>query len=230
VVGSAGVAGAAGVAGSTGPTGPTGVTGPAGSLGASSRYFNYLSIPANTWTTLPTTMDLSLYDYEFDLTITGIVNNNWLYLRFNNDTGVNGWCSTLFFNPTNASSSAPNISAGTYNNNSNGTFVYWYNGGTVSTGPITMKGTYRLSAVNSTTFVVSLMNSQPINMTPSQLNNSPTYLIYATQIQYSYATNVGYQNATRWSPSSISINTSVSAYTTGNVLIREMMKTSSNPL
>jgi hypothetical protein len=55
-------------------------------------------------------------------------------------------------------------------------------------------------------------------------------LVYATQIQYSYATNVGYQNAARWAPSSILINTSGSTYTTGNILIREIMKTNSDPL
>jgi hypothetical protein len=206
-----------------GGNGPTGPAGP-----SASRYFNYLTLPSNSWTIFPSTMNMSLYDYEFDFTITGLVNNNWLYLRFNNDLGLTGWSSALIFNPTNSTTASITIGTGTYNNTAHGSSVYWYNGGGVTGSTITMKGTYRLSAVNANTFVVSLMNNQPINITPSAANANPTYMVFSSQIQYTYATGANQQNATTWTPYSIGIFCSGTAYSSCNVLIRELVKTSSN--
>jgi hypothetical protein len=231
-IGATGPTGTAGATGATGPTGTAGVTGPIGATGpapvisSASRYFNYLSLPSNAWTNLPTNMNLNLYDYELDFTITGLANNTWLYLRFNNDTGVNSWNSTLIFNPT-SGGSAGNItaSAGTYGGPSGNMPYYWYNGGNHSSNSIIMKGTYRLSAVSASVFMVSLMNSQPMNLVTGGSSLGPYYLVYSTQFQYSYSTN----DATRWAPSSIRVvPQDGSTYDTGNVLIREVVKTSSN--
>jgi len=88
-----------------------------------------------------------------------------------------------------------------------------------------MKGTYRLSAVSASVFMVSLMNSQPMNLVTGGSSLGPYYLVYSTQFQYSYSTN----DATRWAPSSIRVvPQDGSTYDTGNVLIREVVKTSSN--
>lgn len=186
------------------------------------RYFNYLSLTANSFTTLPTTMDLSKYDYEFDFTISGLPTNSWLYLRWNGDSGITGWSSVLIFHPT-VNSGSSNITSGVYNNSANGTSIYWYNGGSWSGGgTITMKGTYRISAINYTNFVVSLKNALPINMYDDTVNKTPVYMVYAPQIQYIYSTN----NSTRWSPSSVGVYGS--SFGSGNILIREVIKTNSN--
>ena len=186
------------------------------------RYFAYLSLTPNTFTNLPTTMDLSKYDYEFDFTLPAMPVNNWCYLRFNGDSGMLGWSSILIFNPD-GTSGASNITSGVYNNSSAGTSIYWYNGGSWSGGStLIMKGTYRVSAVSSVSFVVSLKNALPINILQDSINITPKYMVYTPQIQYFYSSN----NLTRWAPTSIAVHTSGS-YTGGNVVMREVIKSSS---
>jgi hypothetical protein len=166
---------------------------------------NNINVSADGFNVLPTNMDLQKYDYLLDFSITGIANNTWLYLRFNNDAvgSLTAWDSCLIFNPNSAAAGNLTVTAGTYTKTGFGNTVYWLNGGSgVGAGqPIQIKATYKISAVNSTTFVVSLEQCQPVSFCPAINNTAPYYQVFASQIKYTYSNN----HATRWAPSHIGI-------------------------
>jgi hypothetical protein len=163
-------------------------------------------------------MDLFKYDYEMDFTINNIVSSSWFYLRFNNDSGLSAWSSTLFFHPNGQSGTT---SIGLYNNGSVGSSIYWLNGGWHS-GYSTLKATYRISAHSSTQFGVYLMQHQPANFVYGD-NINAGYLVFASQIFYNYTTN----NSTRWCPTSMNIIGNTGSFSTGRCLIRQVIKSSS---
>ena len=147
-----------------------------------------------------------------------------MLLRFNGDSGMLGWAITLIFNPSGTSGSQ-NVSAGVYNNNSAGSNIYWVKCGTApgGAGTMIMKGTYRISATSLVTFVVYPKQAQPVNMFQDSVNVSAVDMAYSSQIQYFHSNN----NATRWAPSSIGIFCTSTAFSSGNVLMREVIKSSS---
>jgi hypothetical protein len=182
-------------------------------------YFSEITLTGpNNNLTLPATMDLFKYDYEMDFTINNIVSSSWFYLRFNNDSGLSAWSSTLFFHPNGQSGTT---SIGLYNNGSVGSSIYWLNGGSHS-GYSTLKATYRISAHSSTQFGVYLMQHQPANFVYGD-NINAGYLVFASQIFYNYTTN----NSTRWCPTSMNIIGNTGSFSTGRCLIRQVIKSSS---
>ena len=166
-------------------------------------------------------MDLFKYDYELDFTMENVVGTGaWFFLRFNLDVGLTGWAATLFFNPS-ASSGATSVGS-SYNNASTGNQIYWLNGGTCN-GNMTLKATYRMTAINATQFAINLIQSQPANIV-SATNFNANYLVYATQIFYNYSSN----NPTRWCPTHFNIVTATAnSFNSGRCLIRRVTKTSS---
>ena len=174
-------------------------------------------------------MDLNKYDYELDVSITGLVNNNWLFLRFNNDTGLTSWDSALLFNPNSSALGALNIASGVYNNIANANAIYWLYSGVGVAGtdhPMTMKATYRIAGLTQSCFVIYLKQSQPVSCMPTYNNQGVYYLIFSTQIKYIYSNN----HATRWAPSSIGIFSNIgSNYTSCNICIRQCIKSDSFP-
>jgi hypothetical protein len=186
-----------------------------------STFFTEISLTPNTNLSFPTTMDLFKYDYEMDFTFIDLLNSKWIYLRFNNDVGLTAWASTLLFNPVGTTG---NTTTGAYNNAVHGSsLIYWLYGGVLSgTTRMTLKATYRISAISAQQFVVYLMSSQPVPM-PQADNANETSLIYATKIFYKYSTN----DATRWCPSSFVFSCAAGEFTTGRCLIRQVIKSNS---
>ena len=155
-------------------------------------------------------MDMSKYDYILDFSITGLTNNHWLFLRFNDDSGgLISWDSCLIFNPNGPTFNTINIAEGVYNNSAHGNSVYWLNGGQGAGAgqEIQVKASYKISAVSFNTFVVSLEQCQPVGILPGLNNVSPNYKVFASQIKYRY-NNL---NATRWAPANIGFFTNLSA-------------------
>jgi len=188
-----------------------------------STFFTEISLTPNTNLSFPTTMDLQKYDYEMDFTLFDVLGNQpWFYLRFNQDVGMTAWTGTLFFNP-NATSGGSTI-VGVYNNVAHGaTTIYWLNAGPVSSGRMTLKATYRISAISAQQFVVYLMSSQPVNTAQGDSLNAVS-MVYATNICYRYSTN----NATRWCPSHFAISCTAGDFGSGRCLMRQVIKSSSN--
>lgn len=188
-----------------------------------SRYIFYTQLYAGSYFTFPSTMDLFKFDYEFDFTINGLQNNTWLYLRFNGGSGsLTGWCSTIAFNPV--SGLNPFNVGAIYNSAAHGVnTTYWLNAGSNSTPPMTLKATYRVYAVSQGVFAIALQNSQPVNMTPSNPIAVPQYMVYATQIQYTYTSH-----GSRWMPDSIGIFCDPNNFSDAQLLVREVIKTSNN--
>ncbi len=190
-----------------------------------SMYFTNLSMPHNTFVNLPSTMDLSKYDYELDFTINGLSNVQWLYLRFNNDSNLQAWDSSLTFNPDSATHATANVAGNVYNNSSSGNSIYWlYSGrGTLTNSPITLKVTYRISATDNLCMVVYCMQGQPSGFMPTIGNIGVYYLIWATQIKYKYN-----NSAVTWSPTSMGIMTP-GTYNSANCCIRQCIKSGAVP-
>jgi hypothetical protein len=186
-----------------------------------STFFTEISLTPNTNLSFPTTMDLFKYDYEMDFTFIDVLNSKWFYLRFNNDVGLTAWASTLLFNPIGTTG---NTTTGAYNNSAHGsTQIYLLYGGVLSgTTRMTLKATYRISAISAQQFVVYLMSSQPVPM-PQADSINETSLIYAIKIFYKYSTN----DATRWCPSHFAIRCDAGDFTTGRCLIRQVIKSNS---
>jgi hypothetical protein len=185
-------------------------------------YFTEISLTPNTNLSFPTNMDLFRYDYEMDFTFLTVLPSKWLFLRFNQDVGAIAWAQTLFFNPNSTSGTT---ALAVYNSNQIGyTFCYWLNGGILSSGgTMTLKATYRISAISSQEFVVYLMSSQPANM--AQINSTNAYhMVYATKIYYRYSSN----DATRWSPSHFAISCGAGDFGSGRCLMRQVIKSSSH--
>ena len=191
------------------------------STNSTSIFLDQIALFPNTNLTFPTTMDLFKYDYELDFTMENVVGTGaWFFLRFNLDVGLTGWAATLFFNPS-ASSGATSVGS-SYNNASTGNQIYWLNGGTCN-GNMTLKATYRMTAINATQFAINLIQSQPANIV-SATNFNANYLVYATQIFYNYSSN----NPTRWCPTHFNIVTATAnSFNSGRCLIRRVTKTSS---
>jgi hypothetical protein len=188
-------------------------------------YFTDISLTPNTNLTFPTNMDLFRYDYEMDITlwdVAGIGNGPWFFLRFNNDVGLTAWTANLFFNPD---ATAGGTSFGVYNNIAHGAnSIYWLNAGNVSGNRLTVKATYRISAISAQSFVVYLMSSQPVNMAQANSVNA-RYMVYATKIYYTYSTN----DVSRWCPSTFAIRcNNANDFITGRCLMRQVIKSSSN--
>ena len=184
-------------------------------------YFTEISLTPNTNLSFPTNMDLFRYDYEMDITLWDVLNSKWFYLRFNDDVGNTAWASTLFFNPS-ANGGATTVAY--YNRVShNVSQIYWLYGGQLSTGQrMTLKATYRISALAAQQFVVYLTSSQPVPMPQGDSINETTQ-VYATKIYYRYNTN----DVTRWCPSSFSIRCDANDFITGRCLMRQVTKSSS---
>jgi hypothetical protein len=167
-------------------------------------------------------MNLQLYDYLLDFSIAGLGNNIWLYLRFNNDASgsLTAWDSSLIFNPNSSAGAGIHISSATYTNAGFGNTIYWLNGGGgVGEATIQIKATYKISAINASTFVVSLEQCQPVSITGVN-NVAPYYQVFASQIKYIYSNN----NATRWAPSNIGIFTSSGSFANLNCCIRQCIR------
>ena len=150
-----------------------------------------------------------------------VLPSKWFFLRFNQDVGAIAWAETLFFHPNSTSGTT---SVAVYNSAQIGyTFCYWLNGGSLSGGgSMTLKATYRISAISAQEFVVYLMSSQPANM--AQVNSTNAiYLVYATKIYYRYSTN----HATRWAPSHFYIHCTAGDFGSGRCLMRQVIKSSS---
>jgi len=186
-----------------------------------SIYFANINVSSTGFTALPTTMDMSKYDYILDFSITGLDPNNWLYLRFNNDNSGSliAWDSSLIFNPNSSAQGTVNIASATYTNSAFGNSIYWLNGGGGVSNLMQLKVTYKISAITASTFVVSLNQCQPVSIT-SLNNTAPYYQVFASQIKYSYSNN----NATRWSPSHIGIFTSGTAFSNLNCCITQCIR------
>jgi hypothetical protein len=188
---------------------------------SASTFFTEISLTPNTNLSLPTTMDLFKYDYEMDFTFNDVLSNKWFYLRFNQDAGFIAFTETIFYNP-NATNGTTSVAV--YNSNQvGGSYSYWLNAGSVSSGTMTMKATYRISAISAEQFVVYLMSSQPAVL-PSANSVSDTTLVYATKIFYRYSTN----NVSRWCPSHMTIHCGASDFTNGRCLMSQVIKSSSN--
>ncbi len=184
-------------------------------------YFTEISLTPNTNLSFPTTMDLFKYDYEMDFTFNNVLSNKWFFLRFNQDAGFIAFTETLFYNPNGTSGTT---SVAVYNSNQiGGSFSYWLNAGSVSSGTMTMKATYRISAISAEQFVVYLMSSQPAVL-PSANSVSEIWLVYATKIFYRYSTN----NVSRWCPSHMTIHCGASDFSNGRCLMRQVIKSSSH--
>jgi hypothetical protein len=185
-----------------------------------STFFTEITVTPNTNLAFPTTMDLFKYDYEMDFTFNDVLNSKWFFLRFNQDVGLVAWTETLLYNP-NGTSGTPAVAV--YNSNQiGGQYSYWLNAGSVSSGTMTVKSTYRISAISAEQFVVYLMSSQPAVL-PSANSVSDIYLVYATKIFYRYSTN----NVSRWSPSHMTIHCGGSDFSNGRCLMRQVTKSSS---
>ena len=188
-------------------------------------YFTDISLAPNTNLTFPTNMDLFRYDYEMDITlwdVAGIGSGPWFFLRFNNDVGLTAWTANLFFNPE---GTIGGTTFGLYNNVAHGAnSIYWLNAGNVSANRLTVKATYRISAISAQSFVVYLMSSQPVNMAQANSVNA-RYMVYATKIYYTYSTN----DVSRWCPSSFAIRCNNSNdFITGRCLMKQVIKSSNN--
>jgi hypothetical protein len=200
------------------------LTTPSTSKSPYATYFTNLNVSTTGFIALPTNMNLQLYDYILDFNITGLVNGNWIFLRFNNNNGLIGWDSTLIFNPEGPSQGSIVAAAAVYRNDAHGTFTYWLNGGvsTLPAQPIQLKASYKISAVDSTCFIVSLEQCQPVSFLPNVANVAPYYQVFASQLKYRYNNN----DSTRWAPSSIGFFTSSTSYTNLNCCIRQCIRSS----
>jgi hypothetical protein len=186
-----------------------------------STYFGNLNFGAPGFLALPTTMNLLKYDYLLDFSITGLANNTWLYLRFNNDVGLYAWDSCLTFNPTVRASGGVSVACN-YNKTDNGNNIYWLNGGMGGSTlqPIQMKATYKMSAIGNQTFVVSLEQCQPVSIFMAEDNIQPFYQVFATQIKYVYTSN----NLTRWCPTHLGVLVAGTAFTNLNCCITQCIR------
>jgi hypothetical protein len=192
-------------------------------LNPAERYFAYITgLGNNNYVNLPTDMDLFKYDYELDFKIDDLGSTQWLYLNFNNDTGLTGWNSTLFFNYLGSGAGAPTTSGGFYSSY-NGNPPYWFNGGAYYLGSrnLMFRGKYRISAYSPTQFVVYYMGTQPVSMIQGASNYGTYYLVYATQICYNYSTN----DATRYAPFNLRVNCATT-YGAGSIMMTQCLKTS----
>jgi hypothetical protein len=190
-----------------------------------STYFANINVSTTGFTALPTNMNLQLYDYILDFSIVGLQSNTWIYLRFNDDSGgLISWDSSLIFNPVTTTQGTINIASAVYRNDVHGVFTYWLNSGTTPSAtvsnPIQLKASYKISAVDSTCFVVSLEQCQPVSIIPSLNNIAPYYQVFASQIKYRYSNN----HVSRWAPQNIGFFSGATPFTNLNCCIRQCIR------
>jgi hypothetical protein len=189
-------------------------------------YFANINVSATGFTPLPTNLNLALYDYVMDFSITGLASNQWLWLRFQDDSGASlvAWDSCLVFNNAAGGTIAPiNIAEALYTNAGSGNSIWWLNGGSHAiAGQVThVKASYKISAVGPDTFIVSLEQCQPVSILPATNNTSPYYKVFATQIKYRY-NNL---DSTRWAPANIGFFSNIGTpFTNLNCCIRQCIK------